>query len=177
MREHIRRRSAGLPWKWFVFAAVGGIPVGLMWWLLAPGGLNLMTRNPAFADGTNPEVWLLRDLTLAGLLVFAGCLVAVFLTDNRGRAGQAAFLLSLAGGLAGSLIAWQTGVVAGLLWGVSVDTTVSSSLAFSLRSFSVLLLWPAATATSVFALNLLNLLKKGPDGGSAPLAGGTAPGA
>lgn len=170
MRERISHRTAGLPWKWFAIAAAGGIPVGLLWWLLAPGGLNLMTRNPAFIDGTNPEVWLPRDLTLGGLVVFAGCLVAVFVTDKGGQAAQAAFLLSLAGGLAGALIAWQTGVVAGRLWGVQVDTTVSSSVAFSLRSLSVLLLWPAATAICVFVLNLLNLLKKAPDGGSAPLA-------
>jgi hypothetical protein len=29
----------------------------------------------------------------------------------------------------------------------------------------------------VFALNLLNLLRKGPDAGSAPVAEGTSPGA
>ncbi len=177
MNEHISRRSARLPWKWFLTAAAGGVPVGLLWWLLAPGGLNLITRNPTLGDGTNPSVWLPRDLTLAGLLVFAGCLVAVFLTDKAGRAAQSAFLLSLAGGLAGALVAWQTGVGAGRLWGVQVDTSISSSVAFSLRSMSVLLLWPAATATCVFVLNLLNLLKKGPDGGRAPLAEGTAPGA
>ncbi|MET3719774.1 MULTISPECIES: hypothetical protein [unclassified Arthrobacter] len=177
MSEHISHRSARLPWKWFVAAAAGGIPVGLLWWLLAPGGLNLITRNPAFGDGTNPDAWLPRDLTLGGLLVFAGCLMAVFLTDKGGRAAQPAFLLSLAGGFAGALIAWQTGMMAGRLWGVPADTTFSSSVAFSLRSWSVVLLWPAATATCVFGLSLLNLLKKGPNGGSAPRAEGTAPGA
>ena len=71
----------------------------------------------------------------------------------------------------------RPGVLAGRLWGGQVDTTINSSVAFSLRSLSVLLLWPAATATCVFVLSLLNLLKKGPDGGRAPLAEGTAPGA
>jgi hypothetical protein len=46
-----------------------------------------------------------------------------------------------------------------------VDAAINASVAFSLRSLSVLLLWPAATAVSVFALNLLNLLRKGPDTG------------
>jgi hypothetical protein len=177
MKEHSSHRVARLPWTWFAAAAAGGIPVGLLWWLLAPGGLNLITRDPALGDGTNPVVWLPRDLTLGGLLVFAGCLMAVFLTDKGGRAAQAAFLLSLAGGLAGAAVAWQTGVLAGRLWGAPADTAFHASVAFSLRSLSVLLLWPAATATSVFALNLLNLLRKGPDAGMAPHAEGTAPGA
>jgi hypothetical protein len=177
MKERISRPFSKLPWTWLFAAAAGGVPVGLVWWLLAPGGLNLLTRNPALGDGTNPAVWLPRDLTLAGLLVFAGCLLAVFLTDKAGRAPQPAFLLSLAGGLVGALIAWQTGVLAGRLWGAPVDTALVASVGFSLRSLSVLLLYPAATAACVFVLSLLNLLKKGPDGGNAPLAEGTAPGA
>lgn len=177
MREHIIRRSALLPWKWFAAAAAGGVPVGLLWWLLAPGGLNLITRNPALADGTNPEVWLPRDLTLAGLCVFAGCLMAVFLTDKDGRDAQAAFLLGLAGGLGGALIAWLTGVLAAQVWGAPADTSVNASVAFSLRSLAVLILWPAATATSVFVLSLLKLLKNGPGQAGTPLAEGHSPGA
>lgn len=170
-----RRRSSRLPWKWFAAAAGSGVPVGILWWLLAPGGLNLFTGDAALAGGNNPEVWLPRDLTLGGLLVFAGCLLAVFLTDKDGRAPQEAFLLSLAGGLAGALIAWQTGVLAGNLWGGPADTSVNPSVAFSLRSLSVLLLWPAATAVAVFILSVLNLLKRAPESGSMTPAGGAAP--
>ena len=186
MKKHISHASARQPWTWFGAAAAGGVPVGLLWWLLAPGGLNLITRNPALGNGANPEVWLPRDLTLGGLLVFAGCLVAVFLPDKGGRAAQPAFLLSLAGGLAGAVIAWQTGVLSGRLWGAPVDVTLNASVAFSLRALSLLLVWPAATAVSVFALSLLTLLRKGPDTGNAPVvesapaapvAEGTAPGA
>ena len=178
MSQHAAsRRSSRLPWKWFVVAAAAGVPVGLLLWLLAPGGMNLITRDPEFASGTNPELWLPRDLTLAGLFVFAGCLAAVLLTDKGGRTAQAAFLLSLAGGLAGALIAWQAGMLAAQLWGGPADITVNASVAFSLRSLSVLLLWPAALAASVFALSLLNLLRRGPESARLPLAGGTAPGA
>ncbi|MGO4187265.1 hypothetical protein [Pseudarthrobacter sp. TAF60_1] len=176
MEKHLSHPSARPPWKWFVAAAAGGVPAGLLWWLLAPGGLNLITRNPALRDGANPDVWLPRDLTLGGLLVLAGCLVAVFLTDKGGRAEQPAFLLSLAGGLVGAVVAWQTGVLSGRLWGPPVDAAINASVAFSLRSLSVLLLWPAATAVSVFALSLLNLLRTASDAGPAPDAG-TAPGA
>lgn len=178
MTQHAAgRRSSRLPWKWFAVAAAAGVPVGLLWWLLAPGGLNLMTRDPEYASGTNPELWLPRDLTLAGLLMFAGCLAAVLLTDKDGRAAQAAFLLCLAGGLAGAVVAWQTGMLAAQLWGGPADTSVNASVAFSLRSLSVLLIWPAATAVSVFVLSLLHLLRREPEGADLPLAGGTAPGA
>lgn len=178
MSQHAaHRRSSRPPWKWFAGTAAAGVPGGLLWWLLAPGGLNLITRDPAFASGSNPEVWLPRDITLAGLLVFLGCLVGVFLTDKHGRASEAAFLFSLAGGLAGAVLAWLSGVLAGQLWGAPADTSVNASVAFSLRALPVLLLWPAATAISVFVLGLLNLLSRGPDAGGTPVAGGTAPGA
>jgi hypothetical protein len=136
--------------------------VGTLWWILAPGGLNLMTRNPSLTDGTNPEVWLLRDLTLAGLFVFAGCLFGVFMADKTRRNGQQDLLLALGGGLIGAVMAWQAGIFAGQVWGPPADASLNASVAFSLRSMSVLLLWPAATAVAVFAISLLNLLKRRP---------------
>jgi hypothetical protein len=137
--------------------AVAGVPVGILWWLLAPGGLNLITRDPALAAGTNPEVWLPRDLTLAGLLVLSGCLLAVFVTDRRRADPRADLLMGLAGGLCGAVLAWQAGVVSAQLLGPGVDATANASIAFSLRAMSVLLLWPAATAVSVFVLELMHL--------------------
>lgn len=177
MRQHINHRSVRLPWKWFAVTAAGGVPVGLLWWLLAPGGANLITGDPALAAGTNPAVWLPRDLTLAGLAVFAGCLVAVFLTDKAGPDAQPAFLLGLAGGAAGALIAWQTGMLAGQLWGGPADTSVNASVAFSLRSLPVLLLWPAATSAAVFVLSLLKSLRSGQGEPDLPVAEGDARGA
>jgi len=177
MRQSTRRRSSRLQWGWFAAATAAGIPLGLSWWLLAPGGLNLITRDPALAEGTNPQAWLPRDLTLAGLLVFAGCLLAVFFTDrNRGQRPED-FALCLAGGLAGAVIAWQAGVFAAQLWGPQADTGLNASVAFSLRSLSVLLLWPAATAVSTFAISLLALLRQAPGANAGPVAGDTAPGA
>jgi hypothetical protein len=152
----------------------------VLWWLLAPGGLNLLTRDPSLAVGTNPQVWLPRDLTLAGLFIFAGCLLAVFLTDKTRRFPQRDLVLGLAGALVGALLAWQTGILAARLWGAPADTSANASVAFSLRSVAVLFLWPGATATAVFVISLLNLSKQGPDGtggysGSDPFAGSAAP--
>ncbi len=72
-----------LPWKGLVAIAAAGLPVGLLWWLLAPTGLNLITRDPALAAGSNPETWLPRDLVLAGLFLLAGCLSGVLIAGNR----------------------------------------------------------------------------------------------
>jgi hypothetical protein len=153
-----------MPWAVFGVPAGAGIPVGLLWWLLAPGGLNLITRNPSLAAGTNPQVWFPRDLTLAGLFVFAGCLVGVFLADKGHPFPQRDLLLGLAGGLVGALLAWLSGVLAAQLWGAQADTSANASVAFSLRSVVAVLLWPGATAVAVFLISLLNLPKQGQDG-------------
>lgn len=182
MTQRAHRRSVPLPWRWFAAAAAAGVPVGLIWWLLAPGGLNLITRDPSLGSGTNPEVWLPRDLTLAGLFVFAGCVVAVLIMDKPRSSPQLVLAFGLAGGLAGAVIAWQAGVFAGQLWGAPADTSANASVAFSLRSMAVLLVWPAATAVSVFVISLLHELRRAPDGtasggNGATLAGTAAPNA
>jgi hypothetical protein len=186
MTHRIRRRSSGQQLAWFGAAVAGGFPVGLLWWLLAPGGLNLITRDPRLGEGMNPDVWLPRDLTLAGLFVVAGSLLAVFITDTSKRSRPEDLVLALAGSLAGAIIAWQTGMLAAQAWGTPADTSVNASVAFSLRSLSVLLLWPAATAVGTFALSLLTLLKHGSveqhgsdeqSGPVGPVAGDAVPGA
>ncbi|MBT2532821.1 hypothetical protein J7E83_11945 [Arthrobacter sp. ISL-48] len=180
MTLRTRRRSFPMPRTVFVTAAAAGLPVGLLWWLLAPGGLNLLTRDPSLAVGTNPQVWLPRDLTLAGLFIFSGCLLAVFLTDKTRGFPQRDLMLGLAGALVGALLAWQTGILAARWFGAPADTSANASVAFSLRSVAVVLLWPGATAAAVFIISLLNLSKQGQDRtdghtGSAPFTGSTAP--
>lgn len=166
MTKTTRRALPRLPWALLAVPATAGVPAGILWWFLAPGGLNLITRDPALGAGTNPHVWLPRDLTLAGLLVFAGCLLAVFLTSKKRRDPQADLLMGLAGAFCGAVLAWQVGVLSADLWGPEVDASANASIAFSLRSLPVLLLWPAATAVSVFVLELMHLLGRKDDGGA-----------
>ncbi|MGC0237889.1 hypothetical protein [Arthrobacter sp. SD76] len=99
-----RRTSSRLPLTLLAVPAAAGVPAGILWWLLAPGGLNLITRDPGLAAGTNPAVWLPRDLTLAAIMVVAGCVLGVFLADKKRANPQAALLLGLGGALAGSLL-------------------------------------------------------------------------
>lgn len=150
-------------WRRPTIIAAAGIPVGLLWWLLAPGGLNLLTGDPALATGTNAEGWLPRDLVLAGLFLLAGCLTGFLLNGKRtGAPAPGTVVLAVIGGALGAVIAWQAGVLAGQWWGPAEDTAPNASIAFSLRSFAVLAVWPAATAISVFVANLLSLLGKPP---------------
>lgn len=156
-------RGDGRSWRQPAVIAAAGIPVGLLWWLLAPGGLNLLSGDPSLASGTNAEGWLPRDLVLAGLFLLAGCLTGFLLNGKRaGAPAPGTVLFAVIGGALGAVIAWQAGMLAGNWWGPAEDTAPNASIAFSLRAFAVLAIWPAAVAISVFVANLLSLLGKPP---------------
>jgi hypothetical protein len=171
-----RRRSSRLRhrdrrgWLWAAAIAGSGIPAGVLWWVIAPGGLNLVSGNAALASGTNTQVWLPRDLVLAGLFVFAGCLVAVLLTGRKDGESRRMLVLSVAASAAAAVLAWQTGLLAGLWLGGPQDTQANASVAFSLRSYPALLLWPGAVAGGYFAISVLELLHR-PKGGGTDTAG------
>jgi hypothetical protein len=168
---HGARRRPGRGYAWAAGIVGAGIPAGLLWWLLAPGGQNLISGDSALSSGTNSQGWLPRDLVLAGLFVFAGCLVAVLLSGRRDGGTRRLLLLSVAASAAAAVLAWQTGVLAGLWLGSPQDTSASASVAFSLRSLTVLVLWPAAVAAGFFVLRIISLLRasvdQDPDGDTA----------
>ncbi len=142
--------------RWFSLTAAAGVVVGVLWWLLAPGGA-------LYGSGEDTATWLPRDLVLGTLGLVAGVLVAAFLLPQRRRAGSyAKVLAAVVGSAAGSVIAWQIGTLAGALFGHTPSHPVSESIAFSLRSFGVLALWPAVCSLIVFAVTLVSLLRAGP---------------
>lgn len=153
---HSRGRPR-LPWHWLPGSAAAGAAIGVAWWVLAPAGLNLITRNPALATGLDTAAWLPRDLTLAGLFLFSGCLSGFLLTGRITQFTGLKFGFALAGGLLGAIIAWRTGMLAATWWGEPVDATANASIAFSLRSLPVLLVWPAATAAATFVASIFSL--------------------
>ncbi|KQN86721.1 hypothetical protein ASE96_12490 [Arthrobacter sp. Leaf69] len=165
-------RSA-MSWRKAAVIAAAGVPVGLVWWLLAPSGLNLLSGNPELRSGGNTEGWLPRDLVLAGLFLLAGCISGAVAsgTKHHGPSGRDV-LLAVGAGAAGALAAWGTGVVCGLWWGTPEDTSASASIAFSLRSLAVLAIWPAATALAIFLNTVFTTTKPETTGettGPAPL--------
>lgn len=142
--------------RWFSLTAVAGIPAGLLWWLLAPGGA-------LYGSGENADTWLPRDLTLGVIGVIAGLVVAAVLFPRRRTASASAkTTAAVVGSIVGSLVAWQVGVLAGTVWGHSPANPVSDSVLFSLRSYAVLALWPGVAALATFALNLASLLRSAP---------------
>ncbi|WP_457971846.1 hypothetical protein [Arthrobacter sp. D1-17] len=155
-----QQQRASRGWLWAAGIAGSGVPIGVLWWVLAPGGLNLLSGNAAFASGTNSQVWLPRDLVLAGFFVVAGCLVAVLLAGRKDAGSARMLLLSVAAGAVAAVLAWQVGLLAGRWFGDPLDTSANASVAFSLRSYSVLLLWPAAVAGGFFAITLLEVLHR-----------------
>ncbi|RAM37539.1 hypothetical protein [Arthrobacter globiformis] len=160
---HGARRQPGRGYAWAAGILGAGIPAGFLWWLLAPGGQNLISGDSALSSGTNSQGWLPRDLVLAGLFVFAGCLVAVLLSGRRDGGTRGLLLLSVAASAAAAVLAWQTGVLAGRWLGAPQDTSVNASAGFSLRSLTVLVLWPAAVAAGFFVLHIIGLLRASVD--------------
>lgn len=159
-------------WRNAAAIAAAGIPAGLLWWLLAPSGLNLLSGNPELRSGGNTEGWLLRDLILAGLFLLAGCISGAVASGSRHKGPSGGdVLLAVGAGALGALAAWGTGVLCGLWWGAPEDTSASASIAFSLRSLAVLAIWPAATALAVFLNTVFS--KPAPDAGHAADLGGT----
>jgi hypothetical protein len=144
--------------------AASGIGLGLAWWVLAPGGLNLISGNSALADPSAASARFPRDLVLAGLLLLAGCFTAVLLDGKVRKPGQGIrTFLAVLGGVAGALVAWQVGLLAAQWWGSASNAVASGSEGFSLRAIAVLLLWPGATALVSFLLTLFGLMGKQPE--------------
>lgn len=138
-------------WRKAAVIAAAGVPVGVLWWLLAPSGLNLLSGDPELRSGGNTEGWLPRDLVLAGLFLLAGCISGAVASGSKHDAPSGRdVLLAVGAGAVGALAAWGTGVLCGLWWGTPEDTSASASVAFSLRSFAVLAIWPAAAALTIF---------------------------
>jgi len=139
------------PWRKAAVIVAAGVPVGVLWWLLAPSGMNLLSGNPELRSGGNTEGWLPRDLVLAGLFLLAGCICgAVASGSKHGGPSGRDVLRTVGAGALGALAAWGTGVVCGLWWGTPAEAAAGASTAFSLRSFAVLAIWPGAAALAIF---------------------------
>ncbi|MGO4436066.1 hypothetical protein AB4Y88_23155, partial [Paenarthrobacter sp. RAF9] len=148
---------------WVAFPAALGVVLGLLWWLLAPGGLNLLSGNPDLSNPADPESWLPRDLVLAALVLLAGCAAGLALEGKlQGTDAPRRLAFALLGGAVGAVIAWLVGLLAGHLWSQAPDPALGAGYGFTLRSYAVLVLWPGALAFMTFVLALFGVLSKKP---------------
>ena len=159
------RNRRATQWRTAALIAAAGVPVGLLWWLLAPSGLNLLSGNPALRNGSNTEAWLPRDLVLAGLFLLAGCIAGALAAGSKHQESSGRdVVLAVLGGAVGAVLAWRTGVLCGIWFGTPEDASANASIAFSLRSYALLAIWPAAVALSIFVGTAFSTPRRaGPD--------------
>ena len=136
--------------------------------MLAPSGLNVLTGDPDLAAGTNTATWLPRDLVLAGLCLLAGCITGSFVAGNKHQQPGPGTVV-LRGPRRRCRCAHRLGnrCASAQWWGAPADTSASASVAFSLRSYAVLAIWPAAIALAIFLNSLF------PGNGGKPRRGRT----
>lgn len=156
-------REARRDWRWAVgvvgVLAVVGVPLGLLWWALAPRADYRITSAGPVVIGNPSEELLIADdsifvLIVAGLGLLAGLLTWLF-RRHRGVAG----LLAVAfGTLAGSAVAWRIGELLGpppsraALGHVGGKVTTSLTLgmlpALAVGPFVAMLVWLVAALYS-----------------------------
>lgn len=158
----LTREGSGTLWRRGITSSVlTGIVAGILWWLLAPGGA-------LYGAGTDFFSWLPRDAVLAGLLIVAGALCAVFtMRHPRARRRRASsqkqledtrlrVIILLLAGFLGAVVAWRMGVFAGDLFQTPPENMPHPSMVFSLRSGPVLLFWPLTSALVVWIWSLIS---------------------
>lgn len=134
---------------------LAGIPLGLVWWLVAPVARLVKRPEGVFAVGSHTETAIAADGWFAILALVTGvvaALLAAFLLRDH-RLGALAGLA--VGGLLGSLVAWRLGVLLG-------PPAISDSAAglanqarfdgpLEISAMGVLLAWSLAAVVTFFA--------------------------
>ena len=139
------------------WSALAGLPVGLLWWLMAPLPRIAKRADGLYrAGGEGNEAAIAADGWFALLAALAGVVTAlvVYLMTRPGRVLP---LVGLAvGGLLGAVVAWRFGA----LLGPGPITSTARDLAVGARfdgpldisALGVLLAWPLAAVITYFAV-------------------------
>lgn len=143
-------------WRWTSVPAAAGLPAGLLWWLLAPGGA-------LYGSGRDPQTWLPRDFVFGLIGFVAGLVVGWLVARQRHRPGAAAKVAcAVIGSVIGSLIAWQFGLWLGDMFTHLSGEPASPHMQFSLLGLGALAIWPAAAALLCFIIIVGSMLRRKP---------------
>jgi hypothetical protein len=135
---------------------LAAVPVGILWYVLAPLPHLVKRSDGIFLTGGENEVAVAADGWFAVCSATAGLVIVlvVFARMRRARLGP---LLGLAvGGLAGAILAWRLGVLLGpggiheAVKGLPFGAQFDGPLKLSARG--VLFTWPLTTTLAYFAL-------------------------
>jgi hypothetical protein len=136
--------------------AVLGLPLGLVWSVLAPRARVVVSAAGSDLADPNTKAFIAADGTFLLLTVAAGVLCAVLTLLLGGRRHGVATAIGLtAGGLVGSYVAWRVGHRIGLAefrHALHGPPGTSASLTPSLRAKGVLVGWALAGVLTVLAL-------------------------
>jgi len=139
--------------------AVTGVPLGVLWWLLAPRADYRITGSGPVVIGNPSEELLVADDGIFVIIVAAlGLLAGVLTWLIRRRRGVAGLLAVALGTLAGSAVAWQVGELLGpgpskaalahVGGRVTTSLTLGAPPALAVGPFVALLVWLVATLYS-----------------------------
>lgn len=135
---------------------VTGVPIGVLWWLVAPLPRLVVRANGIYLTEGETEVAVAADGWFAVCSLTAGLVVAlvVFARIRRSRVGA---LLGLAvGGLLAAVVAWRLGAWLGpgsirsSAKGLADQARFNGPLELSAKG--VLFTWPIASVVAFFAL-------------------------
>lgn len=157
--------------RWYLLLpAMAGVPLGVLWWALAPGGLRTVTAEGSLAATAAQDSWFaLLGAAAGGLATMSWVLTRPDHTTGREAVRLAALV---AGSLLGAGLAWGIGTAAEALAAVAAGPDPSQPL--RLTSAAALFVAPLAAAGVGLVESLRDVLS-GSLGESRPRRG-AAPG-
>jgi hypothetical protein len=156
-------REARRDWRWGAgvigVLAVVGVPLGLLWWALAPrADYRITGSGPVVIGNPSEELLVADDGVFVIVVAVLGLLAGVLTWMVRRRRGVAGLLAVALGTLAGSAVAWQIGELLGpgpskaalahVGGRVTTSLTLGTVPALAVAPFVALLVWLVATLYS-----------------------------
>jgi hypothetical protein len=130
-----------------VVIALIGVPVGLLWSVIAPHGKDIVLGHQGYLANAESEAWVAGDGWFALITAVAGVVCAVVAYILARRLGEIPLLVGLAvGGILAAVVAAKVGHQIGLstfhhLVATSKDGTTTKEVP-KVRATGVLVAWP-----------------------------------